>query len=235
MQRPYYIPSNFLESGYVLNGAVAIRNFVEGCVLAFLGFLVCKLLNLPSGVDAITWYIMLMFPPFMIGVYGVSGDPLSVFLMDVYNWRKRRRPYLYNNHNEAFSISAADLMLEEPQLRDMIADTIDRVRKNMAGEDIDYIEGETFKFAVDPEQEALRDAEERKAEEAAEAQDALEQKSAEVKEAASRLKKAKGGKAPNPDSEKASVAGSLDVADIVNNIHLQDVVQDSQDGGDGHG
>lgn len=206
----YIIPSNYIEPGYVLNGAVAIRNFVEGCVLAFLGFLLCKILPIPGGVDAITYYILFMFPPLALGIYGIAGDPVSVYLMDVYHWQKRRRPYLYTTHTEAFDFSAADVLLEEPQLRDYLANSVDKVKKAMAGKAVQYIEGQTFQFAVDPEQEALRAAQERREE--------LEEA---AKENAAQLENTDKASDALPVSQQSSQpSGQLDVANLVAGIQL---------------
>ena len=51
-------------------------------------------------------------------------------------------------------------MLTEPQLRNRLADALDKMKESMASRRTEYIEGETFQFAEDPELEALRFAEE---------------------------------------------------------------------------
>lgn len=158
MKEHFIIPMNFMETGYVLNGAVAIRNAVEAAVMALIGFFLCKMLPLPDGLDAITYYILIIGPFFMLGLSGVQGDPLSVFIMDFFKWRQRRKPCFYNTHSEAYTQEAADLLMDAPQLRDMLADALDAMRKKMASEEIDYVEGKTFRFAADPEQEALKQA-----------------------------------------------------------------------------
>ena len=160
MKRNYVIPTNFMETGYVLNGAVAIRNAVEGVILALLGFFLCKILPIPSGLDGISYYILICLPLAMVGAYGVQGDPISQFIWDFFKWRRRRKPFFYSNHSEAYTQEAADMLMDAPGFRDYLADAIDKARKNMAPEEIDYVEGKTFRFAEDPEQEALRIAQE---------------------------------------------------------------------------
>lgn len=158
MKKRFIIPMNFMESGYVLNGAVSLRNAIEAGVMALLGFWVCKLLPLPGGVDAIPYYIFIIAPIAMIGLYGIQGDPISVFVMNYVRWNRRRKPYFYSGHSEAYTQEVVDYMHDSANFRDMIADAVDKMRKKMSSDDIDYIEGETFRFASDPVQEALKQA-----------------------------------------------------------------------------
>lgn len=160
MKKQWIIPMNFMESGYVLNGAVSIRNAVEGCILALLAYFFCKTLPLPSGTDAIAYYIFIISPFLLIGAAGVQGDPLSVFIMDFFKWSKRRKPCFYSTHGEAYTQEAAELVLDAPQMRDLIADVVDSLKAKMATDEIEYVEGETFRFADDPEQAALKQAQE---------------------------------------------------------------------------
>lgn len=158
MKKNYIIPMNFMETGYILNGAVSIRNAIEGGVLGVLAYLLCRLLPLPEGMDAISYYIFIIAPFVLIGAYGVAGDPLSVFVIDFFKWRKRRNPCFYSTHGEAYTQEAAELVLDAPQMRDLIADVVDSIKSKMATEEIQYVEGQTFRFADDPEQAALRQA-----------------------------------------------------------------------------
>ena len=160
MKERFIIPGNFMESGYVFSGTVAIRNAVEAGILAVVGLMVCKMLPLPSGTEGITPTILIVAPFGMLGLYGVQGDPLSVFLSDFFKWRRRRKPYFYNSHGQAYTQEAADMLDDAPQIRDMLADALEKIKKNMASEEVRYVEGETFTFADDPEQVALRLAQE---------------------------------------------------------------------------
>lgn len=164
MRDRFIIPTNFMETGYVMNGAVSIRNAIEAGVMALLGVSFCKLLPIPGGTQAITYCILICGPLGLVGLYGVGGDPLSVFIIDFIKWRRRRKPCFYSDHGEAYTQEAADLLRDAPQMRDMLADAVDKMRAHMASSDIDYVEGETFEFAVDPEQQALKDAQKELAE-----------------------------------------------------------------------
>ena len=141
-----------------MNGAVSIRNAIEAAVLALLGFFVCRMLPLPGGTDAITYYILICGPLALIGLSGVQGDPLSVFVMDFIKWRRRRKPSFYSNHSEAYTQEAADLLRDAPQMRDMLANAVDKMRTRMTSDDFEDVEDVTFRFAADPEQEALKEA-----------------------------------------------------------------------------
>lgn len=160
----YKIPNNFKDSGYILNGQVAVRNAIDAVIMGLLGVLLASFMPV-KGTSAISVYILFAGLLGMAGLVGVKGVPLSTFLLDFIGWQKRRKkPYLYNNHGESFSQSAADLALQAPQLRDMIANAIDGVKARFASGEKVYVEGKTFEFALDPELEALRFAEQEKAE-----------------------------------------------------------------------
>lgn len=227
MLRTYNIPANYLDSGYVLNGRFPIRNGVEAVVLGFAGYFICSLLpipHLPDSWDGITYYMLIMLPLMMLGAIGIAGDPLSVFIMDAIRWRKNRKPYFYNHNGCAFRISAAQLMIEEPSMKDALANKLDAMRRKIKGPEIQYVEGQNFRFAVDPELEALRDAEERmrEAEREAMEREAAEQQAiaAAAAELAEKLAK---------EQEKKSSA--LDLDDIMDNIVLHDI----SDGGETNG
>ena len=164
MARTYQIPTNFQESGYAFNGMIAIRNLVDAVALGCIGLFVASFFPF-EGYSKLSGYILIGGLFSLGGITGINGVPLSTYLMDLYHWNKRRKPYLYNSHGGVYTISAADLMLSEPQLRDALADAIDSIKESMSRGQTDYIEGETFEFAVDPELVALKDAEERQSEE----------------------------------------------------------------------
>lgn len=125
MENKYFIPLNYRDGGTALNGMATKRNIAEGIVLALAGILLVRLLPIPSD-SRLTAYVFVGGFGFFAGVVGVSGDPLSVFVRDAFNWTKRKRPCIYNNHGEAFTTTAADLMLSQPQFRDKLADAIDK-------------------------------------------------------------------------------------------------------------
>lgn len=155
----YHIPTNFKDAGYVFNGMIAVRNAIDAVVMGLIGFLFASLLPFDKE-KSISGYILIVGVFAMIGFFGIRDIPVSTFIADALRWRGRRKPFLYNHHGTSYSMTAAELMLTEPQLRNKIADMLDKVQESMASKRIEYIEGETFRFAEDPELEALRYAEE---------------------------------------------------------------------------
>ena len=156
----FHIPLNYEQPGHVLNGMIPFRNFIDGLVLGIIGFFISSIFAPDNFWDAISWYILICGLLFMLGVIGIQGTPLSVYLFDFIRWTQRRTPYFYNHHGTAYSSSAADVMLEAPQLRDHIASLVETVTEKLARKEVEYVEGETFQFAEDPELARLKNAEE---------------------------------------------------------------------------
>ncbi len=166
----YKIPYNFKDSGYILNGQVAVRNAIDAVLMALLGIVIACLIPV-KGYGKLSLFILLAGLFGVAGLIGVRGVPLSTFVLDFIHWRKRKKkPFLYNNHGETFTQSAADVALDTPALRDMVADVADTIKARFTEEKNEYIEGVTFEFTPDPELEALRYAEQAKEELAREEQ-----------------------------------------------------------------
>ena len=104
-ENEFYIPANYLDSGYILNGRFAKRNAVEAVILGALGFLIVQLMGIPFSIDNISIYIFACCPLALIGASGVHGDPLSEFIMNAYKWMRKRKPYFYNYHINAYRSS----------------------------------------------------------------------------------------------------------------------------------
>lgn len=166
MERKIYkIPTNYKDSGYIFNGQISKRNALDAAVLGFIGYLIAELLPL-NGEMAISGYIFFIGIFALVGIMGFQQIPISVYLSDLIHWRKRKKkPYFYNDNGGAYSVSAADMLINEPQFRDILADAIDSVRNSMAAKRPAFIEGKTFEFESDPELEALQAAQERLMEE----------------------------------------------------------------------
>lgn len=204
-QKIYNIPVNFRDSGKIMNGMISTRNAIDAAVLALFGAFIASLLPV-EGTGAISTYILLMGGFGMFGIIGIKGDPLSVYVADILRWRKRRKPFLYNTHSGAYSMSAADLMLSEKQFRDMLADTIDELKNSMTKKAPEYVEGQNFEFAADPELEALKDAE------------------AERQENAEKLQQEDQSDAETPAAHKDEQnTNELNIDGILGNIVLSDV------------
>lgn len=196
----YRIPTNFRQAGYIFNGMIAIRNAIDALLFGLLGLLIASLLPL-TGTGRLSISILLAGLLAMIGLAGVREKPLSTFLADVVRWLFRRKPRLYNSHGGAYSVTAEELMLQQPQLRDSLADLLDKVKKSISSDQPELIEGVNFAFAPDPELEALRFAQEMKEE---------------------GQNKADTPKATVPEKSQSPVMSHIDIEDILDHIEFID-------------
>lgn len=215
----YFIPFNFADQGYILNGMLAKRNAFDGLILAFVGLVIAHMIPAKS-TSKISVYILFCGFFGMIGAYGYKGLPISTYLKDIAKWRKRRKPYLYNSHSGIYTVSAADVMLAQPQLRDALADAIDLVKDSMKKDLPEYIEGQNFEFMKDPELEALKAAMESNSDE--------DQPQDEVTKPLSDSKRKSDDSAKQNPSTSAPLSCKIDISNIMDNIKLDDVQHKSQ-------
>lgn len=160
-ENEFYIPANYLDSGYILNGRFAKRNALEAVILGIAGFFTLRLFGVPCTIDNISIYIFVICPLMLVGASGIQGDPVSEYMLNAYRWLRHRIPYIYNPHVTAYRYSPAQLVLDQPNLRDVLSNKINGMRNNMSSKKTNFQEGVNFEFASDPEVEALREAEER--------------------------------------------------------------------------
>lgn len=161
MSKLYNIPVNFNRSGYVFNGLLETRKAVEAVCGLLLGLLVCKFLPLKGLVMKIVAHTFFMGAFGLLGLFGVRGDPFSVFFLNFLRWRKlRKKPYIYNPHGMTFAEAPAKMVFAEQDAGDLIADLLDGLHSKFSKPKPVYTEGETFKFADDPVLERLRMLEE---------------------------------------------------------------------------
>lgn len=155
MAREYHIPVNILQSNKIFNGLIEIRNLIEAVILAIIGFLICKLI--PMGTDKFTLYFCVCMPLGFLGLVGIQGQPLSVFIKSFIHWCRNRKPYIYNPHGKAYDTTYGNLIMNEIQLRDKIGDLVDKLKESMQ-DNKTYIEGETYRYATDPSWEYMEKA-----------------------------------------------------------------------------
>jgi len=90
MQRPNYIPPNFLTSGRLFGGMIRVRNAIEACVLVLLTGI--PILQLPFSLTTrIVILCLITLPLGVFGVVGIDGDSLSEFVFNWCRWLIRRR------------------------------------------------------------------------------------------------------------------------------------------------
>lgn len=200
----YIIPVNYDTPGAVMNGMISFQKMVDIAWLALVGFLIARLVPV-SPEKAVSVYVLFIGFFAFIGFIGVPGQniPISTFLIDLLDWRRRRKPYLYNNHGAAYSLSAADVMLNTPDFRDSLADALDKAWNTMRKKQPEYIEGETFQFADDPELVEIEEAERR-----------IQEEAEEEKTATATTKKQKQDAAPSTELNFDQISQNIILHDI---------------------
>lgn len=149
--RRYTIPENFIDSGRCLHGMFKTRGLVEGLILGGIAALIAFLFPIKEITTRIPVIICFAAPFFMLGVAGINGDPLSVFLLYAYTWFKTKGIVLYNGNTRFLDESPLDKMMEQTDVRDKIFDIIDKRRKEKEKENAGkrFIEGVDFEFGKD--------------------------------------------------------------------------------------
>lgn len=154
----YYIPENFLGESRILNGQIRVRYLVDSialsAILAAIFGLPILLLAVPGATFnvKITVLVICIAPGFLAGQIGCNGDPISVFLINVYRWRKKRQVRLYNERPRLLGTDPVKALYESNRGMDKVVGFV----QNMQEKRIEiktsevFVEGETFEFQYDP-------------------------------------------------------------------------------------
>ena len=86
----YTIPPNFIEGSTLFGGAFKLRNAIEAGILAVGAGLPVFLLNIPLTTRIILLCLTAL-PLALLGLFGVSGECLSSFILAFFKWLKNRR------------------------------------------------------------------------------------------------------------------------------------------------
>lgn len=150
-QKAYIIPDNFIDEPRIINGMFRTRYFIEGAVLALFAAALALLIPISSWTIRLTVIIFCAAPFFVLGVAGISGDPVSVAVSNVTRWFKTKTVMLYDPKPRALIASPLDVMMSQPVARDQILDYIEKMRQSRLEKRLQqqYIEGETFRFVMD--------------------------------------------------------------------------------------
>jgi hypothetical protein len=145
----YIIPDNFASGPKIWQGMVSVRNLAEGIVMGLLAAAI--VLALPISVSSkITACIIAAGPFVILGAVGINGDPVSVFLLNVYRWLTSRRIMLYNINTKCYSMPILEMMLTLDRPIDAITAFINDIRNrlglNTVKEEEILIEGRDFVF-----------------------------------------------------------------------------------------
>ncbi len=148
----YLIPDNFIDESRVLNGMFRTRNFIEGLLfgglIAFIASIFVQ--GLPLNIK-IMIVVGLALPVFLGCVIGVGGDPITVFIKHVLDYKKNKKVMLYNDH---ISLDYQKSELEksnEPTPRDKLMAKFRKMSQKKAeeAEAEELVEGENFVFVED--------------------------------------------------------------------------------------
>ena len=151
MAKSYTIPDNFIEGGKLFGGTVKTRNFIEGATLGILLAGISLLFEVETIQFRIALTIMMAAPGFLLGVFGINNDPLSVFLLLVRNWRKNRKLMLFNGSVRSRKDNIVDRMLEQKTPQEILAEGLNTIRSRNEADKETYIEGINFVFEDDTE------------------------------------------------------------------------------------
>lgn len=151
MARTYSIPDNFIEGGKLFSGTVKTRNFIEGVIYG--GILALIALQIPVSTinTRISLVLFMAAPGFLLGMFGVNGDPFSVFIRNVYQWRKNRKVMLFNGTAQARKDDIVDKMLAQETPQEILMKNLRSMKEKRESTEETYIEGQDFVFEEDEE------------------------------------------------------------------------------------
>lgn len=128
--------------------------------MALAGLLIASIIPF-EGKARLASKILITMPLGILGLIGIDGDYLSIFLVGLFRWCRHRKPYLYNNHGNAVTVTPADLTEQTPFVVEKVREMVAKVRRSSASQKHDYREGENFRFADDPQMQQLQTADRR--------------------------------------------------------------------------
>ena len=127
-----------------------MRNVIEGCVMGGIVALLAAGLPIGSNVTKVSVVVVLAAPFIALGAFGLYGDPVSKYLVNLYHWIKQKQIILYNGSARLLDSSPVDVAMEQKDLHDRIVEIMDARRKRAAISDQpDMIEGVDFAFEED--------------------------------------------------------------------------------------
>lgn len=185
----YTIPDNFIKEGYI--GNVRTRNLVEAILLT-VSTGVC-LWNLPIEDLVIRLTVTLTFstPLLLLGIVGINGDPISVFLKNGMHWMQSKRVMLFNGKAATRSTRPVETVLNQELPRDKIIAALTTVKQmhNKQRSNV-LVEGRDFVFYDDDDFRRESDSEKTSEQRVSAKEAKLAKKAAarEKKEAAAALK-----------------------------------------------
>lgn len=147
----YYIPDNYMEEGRILQGAVKVKNLVQGILfalpLALVGWTAAENIKFK-----IVLAIILAGPVLFLGIVGFNDDSLVTVIKSYKEWNKNKALKLYNPNPTPFYASPTDTIFSREQTKDKIVGAYEeRQRQRLEAHlNAEMVEGKTFEFAEDP-------------------------------------------------------------------------------------
>lgn len=146
----YTIPENFIDEGRMVRGMFRTRYFLEGLAMALVVALIISFFPLNGLKEKITAYTLGCSPFLMLGITGIGGDPVFVFVKNCFTWLKQKGIYFYNGAARALASSPVENMMENEDARAKLNEYVERMRKKREeSRTLDLVEGVDFEFAED--------------------------------------------------------------------------------------
>lgn len=151
----YVIPGNMVDGGRFMG--FKTRNVVEGVVCGAIGVGISFAFPVHDFTPKFTLAFLFGLPAFLLGVVGIAGDPLTVFLKNMIAWFNTKSIILYNGSTRFYEESPVDAKMKKPVMKDKLLDmwAEHKQRKNAKEQEQKMVEGLTFEFARDKDEEVL--------------------------------------------------------------------------------
>mgnify|MGYP000885822168 CR=1 FL=1 len=161
--KTYPIPYNFIDESKMFGGMVKTRNFVEGCICAFIASLPVFAIPFISFNARVILFIIFVVPALVFGIIGINGDPISKFIVYYIKFRKSRRIVSFNNKVKLHERIDVDALSETELPRDKIIKLLNNLgaRREKAKEE-EITDAEDFIFDDDLEEIRKKEEEAKK-------------------------------------------------------------------------
>lgn len=162
VEQIYRIPDNFVDSGRIINGMFRTRFFIEGCIYALIGFFIVHFFRFEDTTVSITVHLIVMMPLFLLGVFGLNDQPLSMFVLGALHWRKKKAVYFYNGKPRNQKVRPVDKMMLTVTARDKLVAVVAKLKASKEAQTYDYVEGVDYVFREDLDRKAAAAAKAKK-------------------------------------------------------------------------
>ena len=162
----YYIPENFVGESRLFQGRLSTRRLIDAGVVLFLLLIIALPLSkavtclfIQNSNDSQTILSIQVFiivflcaPGTLLSYIGYNDDPSSVFVKNYCNWCKTKETRIYNENPRLLGTDPVKVMYESNQNMDNLISKFEEKQRSKMERKLneEYIEGETFEFAYDP-------------------------------------------------------------------------------------